>query len=74
MNWLIENWTAIAAVLLALHGLALAIVNLTDTPDPNDTSSKVKAFLTKIYPFLEKAAGVTAKAKQLPGEATKGAS
>jgi hypothetical protein len=71
MNWIVENWDGLVAVLLGLHGLALAVVNLTDTPDPNDTSSKVKAVLAKLYPFIEKAAGLGAKAKQLPGEGAK---
>lgn len=71
MNWIIEHWDSVMTVLLAIHGLALAVVNLTDTPDPNDTSSKVKAFLAKVYPYIEQAAGVGAKAKQLPGEGTK---
>lgn len=71
MTWLIDNWDSVIAVLLALHGLALAVVNLTDTPDPNDTSSKVKAVLAKVYPFIERAAGIGTKAKQLPGEGSK---
>lgn len=71
MSWIIEHSDSLFAVLLALHGLALAVVNLTDTPDPNDTSSKVKEFLAKVYPYIERAAGVGTKAKQLPGEGTK---
>lgn len=60
---------ALIAALIAFHGLALVVVNLTDTPDPNDFSSKTKRVLAKIYPFLEKAAGIfTYKAKKLPGE------
>jgi hypothetical protein len=44
-------------LLLAAHGLALAIVNMTDTPTDDD----IVAF---IYKIIEYVAGITGKAKQ----------
>lgn len=64
MGWLLSHADLLGQAVLALHGLALAIVNLTDTPDPNDTSSKAKAVLATAYPYIEKVAGITSKAKQ----------
>ena len=48
----------ILSVLLAAHGLALAIVNLTPTPKDND-------IVAKVYRGIELAAGiVTPKVKE----------
>ena len=47
--------------LLAAHGLAQFIVNLTDTP-------KDDRWVGKVYKAVELLAGVTDRAKTLPGE------
>jgi hypothetical protein len=59
-DWFITNSGAIVAVLFAVHALAVAIVNLT--PTPNDD-----AMVAKAYRVIEMVAGIiTPKAKQ-PG-------
>lgn len=58
VDFVTANWTGIMAVILAAHGLALAIVNLTPTPKDNDA-------LSKVYRVVEWMGGiVTSKAKQ----------
>lgn len=57
-----DNWEAIVAVIAAVHGLALAVVNLTPTPIDDQ-------WYGRIYKAVEFAAGVFSyKAKELPGE------
>lgn len=57
MNFIIENWETFLSVLAALHGLAIAIVNLTPTPKDNEV-------LAKIYRVVEIIAGIlTSRAK-----------
>ncbi len=57
-SWVGANGQAVAAAFVALHGAALAIVNLTPTPADD-------AFLGKVYKVVEFFAGlVTSKAKQ----------
>lgn len=57
MNFITENWEAFLAVLAALHGLAIAIVNLTPTPKDDE-------ILAKIYRVIEILAGIlTSRAK-----------
>lgn len=51
MEHLTENWMEI---LLALHVIALAIVNLTPTPKDNK-------WLSKIYPMFHIGAGMLTK-------------
>jgi len=51
MNFITENWEALLAVLAALHGLAIAIVNLTPTPKDNEV-------IAKIYRVVEILAGI----------------
>ena len=51
MNFITENWEEILAVLAALHGLAIAIVNLTPTPKDDE-------ILAKIYRVVEILAGI----------------
>lgn len=51
MNFIIENWEAFLAVLAALHGLAIAIVNLTPTPKDDE-------IFAKIYKVVEILAGI----------------
>jgi hypothetical protein len=58
IEWVVTNWAGILAVLAALHALALAVVNLTPTPNDN-------ALLAKAYKVVEMFAGlVSPKAKQ----------
>ena len=54
MNFITENWEEILAVLAALHGLAIAIVNLTPTPKDEET-------FAKIYRVVEILAGICTK-------------
>ena len=62
LNWLIENWDGVLAVITASHALALAVVNLTHTPKDDE-------IVGKVYRVIEALAGVvTRKAKALPGE------
>ncbi|CAB4139472.1 hypothetical protein UFOVP347_28 [uncultured Caudovirales phage] len=57
-DFLTGNWEAIVAVLVALHALALAVVNLTPTPRDNE-------ILARVYRVVEMVGGiVTRKAKQ----------
>ena len=51
MNFITENWEEFLAVLAALHGLAIAIVNLTPTPKDDE-------ILAKIYRVVEILAGI----------------
>lgn len=51
MNFITENWEAFLAVMAALHGLAIAIVNLTPTPKDDE-------ILAKIYRVVEILAGI----------------
>lgn len=60
--FVMTNWETIVAVLFALHGLALAVVNLTATPKDDE-------FVGKAYKVIEIIAGIGRKAKELPAEA-----
>jgi hypothetical protein len=51
MNFIIENWDAFLTVLAAMHGLAVAIVNLTPTPKDDE-------IIAKIYKVVEVLAGI----------------
>jgi hypothetical protein len=58
---ILANLETILAVLLALHGAAIAIVNLTPTP-------KDDAIVGKVYRVIEVFAGILGvKAKEFPG-------
>ena len=58
--WIMTHWEEVMATVLALHALALAIVNLTPTPVDN-------RWLAKFYAVVEALAGVvTHKAKDNP--------
>lgn len=54
VNFIIENWDAIFAVVFAVHAAAVLVVNLTPTPKDNEV-------LASIYPWIEKAAGLFSK-------------
>jgi hypothetical protein len=58
---LAANLETILTVILALHGAAIAVVNLTPTP-------KDDAFVGKVYKVVEAFAGIFGvKAKEFPG-------
>lgn len=58
VDWVVANWEGLMAALVALHALALAVVNLTPTPKDDEA-------VAKIYKFIELLAGVfTSKAKE----------
>lgn len=54
IEFLSANWEAIVSAFLAVHVAALAIVNLTPTPKDNEV-------LAKIYPWVERLAGLISK-------------
>jgi len=61
MQFVIDNWEVLAALIVALHGVALLVVNMTPTPKDNE-------ILGKVYRVVEVVAGLfSAKAKQ-PGK------
>lgn len=62
IDFVTGNVDAILAVVVALHGLALAIVNLTPTPRDDE-------IVGKAYKVVEFLAGVFGRTvKELPGE------
>ncbi len=54
INYLSENWTEIAGILAAVHVLALAIVNATE-------SKKDDELYNKVYKVIEVFAGLITK-------------
>jgi hypothetical protein len=58
VDFVTANWDGIMAAILAAHGLALAVVNLTPTPKDNEA-------LSKVYRVVEWLGGIfTSKVKQ----------
>lgn len=58
LSYVLDHWDAILGVLTAAHALALAIINLTSTPNPDSPRRGP-------YRFVELMAGViTKKAKE----------
>lgn len=58
VDFITQNWADIVAVAGALHLLALAIVNITETPKDNEVYGK-------FYKVIERLAGIFTKtAKQ----------
>lgn len=58
MQWIQDNWVDIAAIFLALHGLAVVVVNMTPTP-------KDDAWVGRAYRWFEIIGGiVTSRAKE----------
>jgi hypothetical protein len=49
---------SITDVILALHGLAIVIINLTPTPKSKWDSTLVQFFLSKLYRIVEVFAGL----------------
>ncbi len=54
IEFIIENWETVLALLAALHALAVAIVNLTPTPKDDE-------ILAKVYRVVEILAGLFTK-------------
>jgi hypothetical protein len=54
LQYLLNNWAEVAGVAGALHILALAIVNLTETPRDDEIYGK-------FYKVIEKIAGIISK-------------
>lgn len=54
VEFITENWEAVLALLVALHALAVAIVNLTPTPKDDEV-------LAKVYRVVEVLAGLFTK-------------
>lgn len=54
LAFIVANWVDIVAVGVALHGLALAVVNLTPTPKDNEVYGK-------LYRIIEVIAGIVTK-------------
>jgi len=54
LQYLLDNWAEVAGVAGALHILALAIVNLTETPRDDEIYGK-------FYKVIEKIAGIISK-------------
>jgi len=50
--------TEYIAVAIAVHGAAVAIVNLTPTPKDNETLSRYSRMAVKLYRAIEILAGV----------------
>ena len=57
MNWVIDHWVEIIAVLGSLHALASAITALTPTPKDDE-------FVSKVYKMIESLALVIGRAKE----------
>ena len=49
---------SITDVILALHGLAIVIINLTSTPKAKWDSTLIQVFLSKFYRLIEVFAGL----------------
>lgn len=54
LEYLLNNWAEVAGIAGALHILALAIVNLTETPRDDEIYGK-------FYKVIEKIAGIISK-------------
>lgn len=55
---MIHNISDYVGVALALHALAIAIVNLTPTPKDDEAMSSAQAALVKLYRAIEVIAGI----------------
>jgi hypothetical protein len=57
MNWLIENYTDVIAILVGLIGVAEIIVNLTPSEKDNSILLKIKNGLAAIFPNFKVGGG-----------------
>lgn len=53
-----EHLPEYVALAVAIHGVALIIVNLTPTPKDNEALGTIGAMAVKLYRVLEIAAGI----------------
>jgi len=53
-----DRITEYVAVVIAIHGAALAIVNLTPTPKDNEALGRYSSMAVKLYRAIEILAGV----------------
>ena len=60
-TYLTQNGSKLLEVFLALHGLALLIVNLTPTPKDNEALDGAAKFVAKGYKSIEFLAGMFTK-------------
>jgi hypothetical protein len=61
IEYLTDNAAPLAALLVGIHVVALAVVNLTPTPADNQA-------LAKLYAIVEKLAGILTQAAKDRGE------
>lgn len=62
MDWLVDNWVDISAIVGAMHVLALVIVNMTKTPKDND-------WVGRVYRWFEIFGGlITSRSKETKDE------
>lgn len=58
LKQLTSHIQSITDVILALHGLAIAIINLTFSPKIKENSTFIEIFLSKFYKLIEIFAGL----------------
>ena len=49
MSWILENWVAITAVVLAIVRVLESIVQMTPTPKDNTILDNIKKFLSVFF-------------------------
>ena len=60
-----DKMTEYVALAVAIHGLALVVVNLTPTPKDNEALDSISRVAVKLYRAVEILAGIVSrKAKQ----------
>lgn len=58
ISYLIDNRRELFEVVLAVHAVAILIVNLTPSPKDDEAAGAVGAVLPKLYKALEVLAGI----------------
>ena len=53
-----DRFAEYVALVVALHGVALVIVNLTPTPKDNETLGNARRVVVKLYRAIEILAGI----------------
>lgn len=57
MNWFIENWAELVAILSGLIAVAEIVVNLTPSEKDNSVLLKIKNALSAVIPNFKKSGG-----------------